>query len=115
MNPDTEKLIADLRKWALRVSAGYLKVSKPPSNPLATIAQLAHLLTDTADRLVDMQQVIDDKHRLTRELDVAMHGEEGAAKQASLCDLIGPARDMRKRITELTAAQPECVLLRKTP
>lgn len=33
--------------------------------------------------------------RLTRELDVAMHGEENAAKQASLCDLIALARPLR--------------------
>jgi plasmid maintenance system antidote protein VapI len=38
-----------------------------------------------------------DVLRLTRELDVALFGEN-AAQQASLCDLIGPARDLAKSL-----------------
>jgi hypothetical protein len=38
-----------------------------------------------------------DKRRLAREIDMALHGEEGAAKQAFLCDLVEPARRLRKR------------------
>ena len=38
----------------------------------------------------------EDKRRLTRELDVAICGKEGAAEQASLCDLIEPARNLRQ-------------------
>lgn len=44
------------------------------------------------------EEVLSDLRRLVRELDVAMHGEDGAAKQASICDLISPAREMRKEI-----------------
>lgn len=40
----------------------------------------------------------EDVKRLTRQLDVEMHGEEGAAKQASLCDLIGCATELRKAV-----------------
>lgn len=36
--------------------------------------------------------------QLVRQLDVAMHGEEGAAEQASLCDLIGPAERTRAQL-----------------
>ena len=54
----------------------------------AEIERLAGLCSDYED-------VLADKRRLTRELDVALHGEEGAAKQASLCDLIEPAKKMR--------------------
>lgn len=43
----------------------------------------------------NLSEVIDDYRRLTRELDAAISGEAGAAKQASLCDLISPARDLR--------------------
>lgn len=46
--------------------------------------------------IADYEEVLADMRRLTRELDVALHGEEGAAKQASLCDLIEPARAMRR-------------------
>jgi hypothetical protein len=37
----------------------------------------------------DLEEVIEDKHRLTRELDVLLNGEENAAEQASLCDIVG--------------------------
>lgn len=49
----------------------------------------------------DYEQVLADQRRLTRELDVAMHGEEDAAPQASLCDLISLAADMRAELLEL--------------
>ncbi len=46
--------------------------------------------------LAGHEEVLTDHRRLVRELDVAMHGQEGAALQASLCDLIGPARRLRE-------------------
>jgi hypothetical protein len=49
----------------------------------------------------DIKDVLNDKRRLTKDLDIAMHGEEGAAKQASLCDLIRPAERLRARIEVL--------------
>ncbi|MGC0054572.1 hypothetical protein ACNSPG_16165 [Brucella pituitosa] len=55
----------------------------------------------------DYEEVIADKRRLTRLLDVAMHGEEGAAKQASLCDLIEPAKQLRADNAALTARVKE--------
>lgn len=58
-------------------------------------------MTRAAEYIGDLEDVLEDKRRLTREIDVAMHGEEGAAEQASLCDLIGPARRMRIAITKL--------------
>jgi len=45
--------------------------------------------------IADYEEVLQSHRKNVRALDVAMHGEEGAAKQASLCDLIGPARDIR--------------------
>ena len=53
------------------------------------------------------EEVLADKRRLTRLLDVAMHGEDGAAKQASLCDLIEPAKRMRADNAALTARVKE--------
>ena len=46
--------------------------------------------------LADYEEALADYRHLVRELDVAMHGEERAATQASLCDLIEPARMMRE-------------------
>lgn len=59
------------------------------------------LRAQDAARIADLEEVLADKYRLARELDVAMRGEEGAAKQPSLCDLIEPARMMRTRIDSL--------------
>ncbi len=56
------------------------------------------------ERAEDYKEVLDDKRRLTRELDVAMHGEKDAAKQASLCDLIGPAQRLRERAEKAEGA-----------
>lgn len=51
------------------------------------------------ERLQDLAssqaEALEDFKRLTRELDVALNGEEGAAPQASLCDLV--AQVMRTR------------------
>lgn len=37
----------------------------------------------------DYEEVLADHRRLVRELDVLLNGEAGAAKQASLCDIVG--------------------------
>jgi hypothetical protein len=62
-----------------------------PTDEAPTIERLTRLVQD-------LQDVLDDKHRLTRELDIAMHGERGAAAQASLCDLIEPAKRLRAKL-----------------
>lgn len=45
--------------------------------------------------IADYEEVLEDKRRLTRELDEALSGPGNAAKQASLCDLILVAKDIR--------------------
>lgn len=52
-------------------------------------------------RIRDLEEVLADKRRLTRELDVALSGPEGAAQQASLCDLIPIAKKMREELARL--------------
>ena len=47
-----------------------------------------------------------DVKRLTRQLDIEMHGD-GAAQQASLCDLIGAGKDMRDRAEKAEARAAE--------
>ena len=54
--------------------------------------------------IANYEEVLKDTRRLTRELDVAMHGEDGAAQQASLCDLIEPAKRLRESKAELVEA-----------
>lgn len=42
--------------------------------------------------IADYEEVLADHRRLVRELDVALNGEEGAAKQASLGDIVRQVR-----------------------
>ena len=49
---------------------------------------------DEALTIADYEEVLADKRRLVREIDVIINGEDGAAKQASLCDLVGQIREL---------------------
>lgn len=60
----------------------------------ATIASLRDLLKD-------YEEAQRDKGRLTRLLDIAMHGEANAARQTSLCDLVPLAERLRLRCEAL--------------
>lgn len=70
--------------------------------------RVAALTADNA-RLVaekeSLEEVLADKRRLTRELDVAINGESGAAKQASLIDVIGQVKLI---LASSTRAAGEC-------
>jgi Uncharacterized conserved protein len=55
-------------------------------------------------QLADYEAVLADKRRLTRELDIALCGEDGAAKQASLCDLIPIAKALRSEVENMYRA-----------
>ena len=65
------------------------------------IGYIRFLLISAADDLDDKDQLIadyeevnEDKKRLVRELDVLLNGD-GAAKQASLCDIVSQLRIMK--------------------
>ncbi|SIQ14724.1 hypothetical protein SAMN05421647_102438 [Marinobacterium stanieri] len=47
-------------------------------------------------QLAELEQRIADQKRLTKELDIAMNGED-AAEQASLCDLVAQAKNSESR------------------
>lgn len=44
--------------------------------------------------IADYEEVLADHRRLVRRLDVALNGEAGAARQASLCDIVGQLEDL---------------------
>ena len=48
----------------------------------------------------DYEEVLADHKRLVRELDVALNGEDAAAKQASLCDIVGQVKDKRWKLVQ---------------
>lgn len=55
------------------------------------------------NRIDDLEEVLESHRKLVREIDVIISGEDGAAKQASLCDLVGPIKDLvsELKITKL--------------
>lgn len=53
-----------------------------------------------ADLLDGFAQAQEDKRRLTRQIDIALSGEENAAKQASLCDMVPLANEVARRYAE---------------
>lgn len=57
------------------------------------------VLIDKTD-IDDYKEVLEDKHRLTLEIEKAMFGENGA-KNPSLCDVLKSVIDMKSRIDEL--------------
>lgn len=57
--------------------------------PVGTVVKRGQKLYAAAGAApADYEQVLADNNRLVRELDVLLNGESGAAKQASLCDLV---------------------------
>lgn len=52
-------------------------------------------------QMKDYEEVLADHRRLVRQIDVILNGEEGAAKQASLCDLVGQISSLQSKIKQL--------------
>ena len=65
-----------------------------------------------APKAEDLQEVIDDYRRLTRELDIALNGD-GAAKQASLCDIVAQVKREKEapKVTSVQSAKELAVLV----
>ena len=49
--------------------------------------------------ILDLEDVIEDKRRLTKEIDIALNGD-GAAEQASLCDILAQLKLLNVPISE---------------
>lgn len=59
----------------------------------------------------DYKEALDDKNRLTRDIDIIINGDN-AAKQASLCDLIGQIEDL-VRMRDHSSFEEKCVCVDK--
>ena len=73
------------------------------SYPKCSTCGMNYCIHTLEAEIESLKEVLDDTRRLTRELDVAMSGEENAAKQASLCDLIPQAKRTRLEVESLKA------------
>lgn len=102
--PDAEALreavartIATVAGWPEH-SEHYLEEADALLAPDGPLAQaLGRRDAEHAAEISDYEHVLASKRENARAIDVALHGEDGAAAQPSLCDLIEPARRMRER------------------
>lgn len=80
---------------------GLIKKLKDPRKMELTKNGQTYLFWAFDDALTsaDYEEVIADHRRLVRELDVALNGEDGAAQQASLCDIVAMVKDKRLKVT----------------
>lgn len=62
---------------------------------LSENAAIDAAITAAQQKPQDYEQVLADHRRLVRELDVLLNGEEGAARQASLCDIVSQIRQQK--------------------
>jgi len=91
---EKEKRFALLRGSKSDIELAY---SCSPDTILGLVAQLR-----------DHEEAHIDKQRLVREIDVILNGEEGAAEQASLCDLVGQIQTLVARVRKLEEALELC-------
>ena len=66
-------------------------------------------LRESEQTVRDYEEVLADKRRLAREIDIALHGVDGAAKQTALCDLIEPAKALRARAEKAERERDEAL------
>lgn len=90
--------MADLDELEQKAKAGQ---SASPDVVLALVQQI---------RSYEEAQV--DKRSLVREIDVIISGEVGAARQASLCDLVRPIQVLVARVRELEAERRELLSIK---
>jgi hypothetical protein len=57
--------------------------------------RLQDLAAQQAELIAGQAEALESMRRLTRELDLALNGEAGAAKQASLCDLVAQVKTIK--------------------
>lgn len=106
----------ELWKWLRELADGYIlegEGTQPFNGKSAQASKdIGHKLHSIADQLSNQKQAIEayqecyvDHQRLVREIDVIISGEDGAAKQASLCDLVGQIKgimaDLLKQKSEI--------------
>lgn len=62
-------------------------------------------LAEAVEELHGYKEWAEDNKRLVREIDVIINGEDGAARQASLCDLGGQIKELVAAREQLASAR----------
>lgn len=95
---ETQQSVQPYDDLALRLKAVPAKafLRLPTGTPLISAEiMIGELCQEAAERIKDYEDVLADKRRLTRELDVALNGND-AAKQASLCDIVAQVKAAKR-------------------
>lgn len=80
-------------------------------NAADTIDEQKDDIASLRQQLEDYKEVLADKRSLTREIDVIMNGEDGAARQPSLCDVVAQLRREWPALRDqLAASQKESIV-----
>lgn len=98
MNSDREKLEREMYV-AMCHSGG-------PSDKACADIAIAYADRRVAEAVAAYGEAMADHRKLVRQLDVALNGEAGAAKQASLCDIVGQVEDIRRHYERTSALSP---------
>lgn len=100
---DNQQAILNLSEAARSLGVAQAKDDQDAINYWsAEVARFEREARQPAPDVSDYEQVLDDHRRLTRELDVLLNSEEGAAQQASLADLVAQLRTESKRSQAMT-------------
>ena len=81
-------------------ASGIITRYNVPTETLLAIPTMMQVIREQKQLINDYEEVLEDKRCLAREIDVALHGEKDAAIQASLCDLVSPARELKAKCDE---------------
>lgn len=90
--PDLDKLEYEIGSYTDWTSVPKTEIFKAARAYLKQQAMITIAKEDNALTVADYEKCMADHRRMVRELDVLLNGD-GAAKQASLCDIVGQLRD----------------------
>lgn len=96
--------MGDARRLTIRVADGRIEVLDRNTGTVTLSRPLYGYERHMANEIERLQQLVadhedvhSDQKRLVRELDVLLNGEDGAAPQASLCDIVGDLKSPRRK------------------
>jgi ATP:corrinoid adenosyltransferase len=101
LNPHYQRLFDAASGYIEQLEGRVAKLGKQLDLIMADARRYA-----TASASADYEEVLADHRRLVRELDVLLNGEAGAAKQASLCDLVAQVARMKRTTDEGRSGSP---------
>jgi hypothetical protein len=108
---NNSELTRQLREGALAASIGLEGVARRTGLWIAAdridALDAALKATENGLTIADYEEVLADHRRLVRELDVLINGEAGAAKQASLCDIVSQVAIIKRYAEAVSGSSNE--------